>query len=156
MTIETDPLFVLIPEEDAEDAAADKLEKFIADALYRADIWDDPRTSDGITFWRVVERDPTRVRLSGRIYEISQVVHTFWLDLERDKERPEQVNWTLYFDIIPGSWSPRRISMAAEVIDVPEQVGWQFAIKGSAVVQAATLVVDSAYVIPIDGGEDTW
>jgi len=46
--------------------------------------------------------------------------------------------------------------MAAEVIDVPEQVEWQFAIKGSAVVQAATLVVDSAYVIPIDGGEDEW
>ena len=32
MTIETDPLFVLIPEENA---AADKLENFIADALYR-------------------------------------------------------------------------------------------------------------------------
>jgi hypothetical protein len=65
MTIETDPLFILSPEEDA---AADKLENFIADALCRADIWNSPRTSDGITFWRVVERDPTRVRFSGRIY----------------------------------------------------------------------------------------
>src|SRR5215813_12903929 len=138
MTIETDPLFILLPEEDAD---AYKLEVFIADALYRADIWDSYRASDGITFWRVVERDPTRVRLSGRIYEISQVVHTFWLDLERAKGRPERVNWTIYFDIIPGSWSPRRISMAAEVIDVPEQAEWQFVIKGSAVVQAATLVV---------------
>lgn len=84
------------------------------------------------------------------------MVHTFWLDLERDKGRPEQVSWTLYFDIIPGSWSPRRISMAPEVLDVPEQAEWQFALKGSAVVQDATLVVDSVYVIPIDGGEDTW
>jgi len=82
MALETDPLFILIPDEDAEDAAADKLETFIAEALYQAEIWDSPRTSDGITFWRVVERDPARVRLSGRIDEISQVVHTFWLDLE--------------------------------------------------------------------------
>jgi len=44
--------------------------------------------------------------------------------------------------------------MAAEVIDVPEQAEWQFAIKGSGVVQAASKVVDSVYVIPIDGGED--
>jgi hypothetical protein len=151
MTIETDPLFILIPEEEA---AAYKLEFFIADTLYQADIWDSYRASDGVEFWRVVERDPTRVRLSGRIDEISQVVHTFWLDLERDEGRPERVNWTLYFDIIPGSWSPRRISMAAEVIDVPEQAEWQFVLKGSAVVQAGTLVVDSVYAIPIDGGED--
>ncbi len=46
--------------------------------------------------------------------------------------------------------------MAAEVIDVPEQAEWQFALKGSAVVQAAKLVVDSVYAIPIDGGEDAW
>jgi hypothetical protein len=154
MTIETDPLFILISEE--EDAAAYKLEDFITDALYRADIWDSYRASDGVEFWRVVKRDPTRVRLSGRIDELSQVGHTFWLDLERDKGRSEQVNWTLYFDIIRGFWSPRRISMAAEVLDVPEQAEWQFALKGSAVVQAATLVVDSVYAIPIDGGEEAW
>jgi hypothetical protein len=78
MTIETDPLFVLIPEENA---AADKLDNFIADALYRADIWDSWSASDGVEFCRVVERNPTRVRLSGRIWEISsQTVHTFWLD----------------------------------------------------------------------------
>jgi len=151
MTIETDPLFVLIPEENA---AADKLESFIADALYRADIWNSPRTSDGITFWRVVERDPTRVRFSGRIYEIAQVVHSFWLDLERDKGRPEQVNWALYFDIIPGSWSPRRTSMAAEAIDVPEQAEWRVALKGAAMVQAATLAVESVYAISVERGED--
>jgi len=151
MTIETDPLFLLIPEENA---AADKLENFIADALYRADIWNSPRTSDGITFLRVVERDPTRVRFSGRIYEIAQVVHSFWLDIERDKGRPEQVNWTLYFDIIPGSWSPRRISTIAEAIEVPEQVEWEVALKGVAMVKAATLVVESVYAISVERGED--
>jgi hypothetical protein len=52
MTIETDPLFVLIPEENA---AADKLDNFIADALYRADIWDSWSASDGVEFCRVVE-----------------------------------------------------------------------------------------------------
>jgi hypothetical protein len=154
MTIETDPLFILIPEEGA---AAYKLEVFIADALHRADIWDSWSASDGVEFCRVVECNPTRVRLSGRIYEISsQTVHTFWLDLERDVGRPEQVNWTLYFDIIPGFWSPRRISMAAEVIDVPEQAEWQFALKGAAVVQAATLVVESVYAIPVERDVDAW
>ena len=152
MTIETDPLFVLIPEENA---AADKLDNFIADALYRADIWDSWSASDGVEFCRVVERNPTRVRLSGRIWEISsQTVHTFWLDLERDVGRPEEVNWTLYFDIIPGAWSPRRISTIAEAIDAPEQAEWQVTLKGSAMVQAATLVVESVYAIPVERGED--
>lgn len=152
MTIETDPLFVLIPEENA---AADKLDNFIADALYRADIWDSWSASDGVEFCRVVERNPTRVRLSGRIWEISsQTVHTFWLDLEKDVGRPDEVNWTLYFDIIPGAWSPRRISTIAEVIDVPEQAEWRVALKGAAMVQAATLVVESVYAIPVEPGED--
>jgi hypothetical protein len=154
MTIETDPLFILIPEEDA---AAYKLEVFIADALYRADIWDLWSASDGVEFCRVVECNPTRVRLSGRISEISsQTVHTFWLDLERDVGRPEEVNWTLYFDIIPGAWSPRRISTIAEAIHAPEQAEWQVTLKGSAVVQAATLVVESVYAIPVECGEDAW
>jgi hypothetical protein len=79
---------------------------------------------------------------------------TFWLDLERDVGRPEEVNWTLYFDIIPGAWSPRRISTIAEVIDVPEQAEWRVALKGAAMVQAATLVVESVYAIPVERGED--
>jgi hypothetical protein len=150
MTIDTDPLFILIPEENS---AADKLEKFIAEALYQAEIWNSPRTSDGITFWRVVERDPTRVRFSGRIYEIAQVDHSFWLDLERDKGCTEKINWTLYFDVISGSWSPRRASMAVEVIDVPEQAEWRVALKGAAMIQAATVVVESVYAIPVDHSE---
>jgi hypothetical protein len=152
MTIETDPLFVLIPEENA---AADKLERFIEDVLDRAGVWDSWSGSDGVEFCRVVECNPTRVRLSGRISEItSQTVHTFWLDLERDMGQPEEVNWTLYFDIIPGAWSPRRISTIAEAIEAPEQAEWRVALKGAAMVKAATLVVESVYAIPVERGED--
>jgi hypothetical protein len=151
MTIETDLLLILIPEEGA---TADKLEYFIADILYRAGVWDSPSTSDGITFWRVVERDPTCVRFSARIHELAQEAHTFWLDLERDKGRPDQVNWTLYFDIIPGAWSPRRISTIAEAIEAPEQVDWRVRIKGDAAPKAASLVAESVYVIPVERGLD--
>jgi hypothetical protein len=148
MTIEADPLFILIPQEDSP---AHELESFIANILYRAGYWDSPRTSDGISFWRVVERSPTLVRICGRIYEISQNVYSFWLDLERDKERPEQINWTLYFDIeLPGSWSPRRAAMVIEVIDVPEQAEWRVALMGTALAQAETLVAESVYALPME------
>jgi hypothetical protein len=147
MTIETDPLSILIPQEDSP---AHELEGFIADVLYRAGVWNCPRTSDGVTFWRVVERSPILVRIGGRIYEISQEVYSFWLDLERDQELPEQVNWTLYFDILPGSRSGRRAAMMIEVIDVPEQAEWRVALMGTAVAQAATLVAESVYAVPME------
>jgi hypothetical protein len=147
MTIETDPLFILIPQEDSP---AHELEGFIADVLYRAGAWSSPRMSDGVSFWRVVERSPILVRIGGRIHEISQVVNSFWLDLERGKERPEQVNWTLYFDILPGSRSGRRAAMMIEVIDVPEQAEWRVALMGTAVAQAATLVAESVYAVPME------
>jgi hypothetical protein len=154
MTIETDLLLILIPEEGA---TADKLDRFIEDVLNRAGVWDSWSASDGVEFCRVVECNPTRVRLTGRICEISsQTDHTFWLDLERDVGRPEEVNWTLYFGIIPGDWSPRRISTIAEAIEAPEQVEWRFALKGAAIVKAATLIVESVYAIPVERGEDAW
>ena len=146
MTVETDPLSILIPQEDSP---AHELEDFIADVLYRAGVWDSPRRSDGVSFWRVVERSPILVRIGGRIYEISQEVYSFWLDLERDQELPEQVNWTLYFDIVPGSRSRRRAAMMIEVIDVPEQAEWRVALMGTAVAQAATLVAESVYAVPM-------
>jgi len=144
MTIETDPLFILIPQEDSP---AHELEGFIADVLYRAGAWNSPRMSDGVSFWRVVERSPILVRIGGRIYEISQEVNSFWLDLERDKERPEQVNWTLYFDNVLGSGSRRRTAMTIEVMDVPEQAEWRVTLMGTAVAQAATLVAESAHAV---------
>jgi hypothetical protein len=146
MTIEIDPLFILIPREDSP---AHELEGFIADVLYRAGAWDSPRMSDGIPFWRVVERSPILVRIGGRIYEISQEVYSFLLDLERDKERPERVNWKLYFDIVPSTWPPHRVAMAIEVIDVPEQAEWRITLMGNAVAQAAAVVAEAMYVVPM-------
>src|SRR5262249_43271827 len=61
---------------------------------------------------------------------------------------------TLYFDIIPGSWSPRHISKIGEAIEAPEQVEWEVALKGVAMVKAATLVVESVYAISVERGED--
>jgi hypothetical protein len=91
----TDPLFVLIPQEGS---SAEALERFIADVLYQGGVWNTPRVSDGISTWRVDEHGATRVRLAGKIYEISQKLRPFCLDLELDEERPEQVHWTLSFD----------------------------------------------------------
>ena len=106
--------------------------------------------SDGVSFWRVVERSSILVRIGGRIYEISQEVYSFWLELERDQELPEQVNWTLYFDILPGSRSGRRAAMMIEVIDVPEQAEWRVALMGTAVAQNATLFAESVCAAPME------
>jgi hypothetical protein len=54
-----------------------------------------PRTSDGISLLREVERTFSLVRVCGQIWEISQTRHTFWLDVERVGQ---ELHWTLYFD----------------------------------------------------------
>ncbi|HKQ73725.1 MAG TPA: hypothetical protein VJ810_08375 [Blastocatellia bacterium] len=153
MALETDSMLILIPQEDAP---TDKLRSFIEDVLYQAGVWESPRMSDGISSWRLVESDPSRVRLCGRIYEISQEVYPFWLDLARDKERHEQVNWTLYFDFAFAPLNPRRSAMVTEVIDVPEQAEWRVALMGAAVIQAETLVAESVFEVSVDRGEDAW
>jgi hypothetical protein len=136
MTLSADSLFMLLPQEGSP---AEALERFIADVLHQAGEWDSPRTSDGIPAWRVVEHGPARVRLAGRIHEISQAVSSFWLDLERDGEQPGQVRWTLYFDIVPGPRSPRRTDVATDVIDAPEAAEWRVTLMGVATVQDAVL-----------------
>ena len=138
--METDPLFVLIPQEGS---SADTLERFIADVLHQGGVWDTPRVSDGISTWRVAEHGATRVRLAGRIWEIPQEFRSFWLDLEREGLRPEQVKWTLYFDSVPGRRSPRRASDAIDIIEVPEQADWRVTLMGIAKVQDGMLVVRS-------------
>jgi len=78
MTSETDPLLILIPQEEAPSAPLQTLEPpynleiFILDILHRSGVWESHRVSNGIAVWRIVERDPSRVRITGRIYEISQ------------------------------------------------------------------------------------
>jgi hypothetical protein len=151
MTISTDPLFMLLPQEGS---AAEALERFIADVLHQAGDWGSPRTSDGISAWRVVERGPTRVRLAGRIHEISQTVSSFWLDLERDGKRPEQVHWTLYFDVVPGPRSPRRADIATDLIGAPEEAEWRVTRMGVATVQDAVLVAGTVRAVPIEHSEN--
>ncbi len=150
MTMAADPLFLLLPQEGSP---AEALERFLADVLYQGGDWESPRNSDGISAWRVVERGPTRVRLAGRIHEISQAVSSFWLDLERDGERPEQVNWTLYFDIVPGPRSPRRADVATDLIDVPEAAEWRVMRMGTAVVHDTVLVTGPVRAIPLERDE---
>jgi hypothetical protein len=140
MTLETDPLFILIPQEDSP---ALELEGFIADVLYRAGVWNSPRVSDGISLLRVVERSSMLARIGGKIHEISQEVHSFWLELKRDENRPEQFNWMLYFDIVLDSLTPRRVATAIEAIDLPEQVSWRIALTGAATSQDAAPLAES-------------
>ena len=149
--METEPLFVLIPQEGS---SAEALERFVADVLYQGGAWDTPRMSDGISFWRVVEHGATRVRLAGRIWEISQELRSFWLDLERDGQRPEQVNWTLSFDSVPSRMSARHASDAIDIIDVPEQADWRVTLMGTAEVQDGMLVARSVRAVPLDTDED--
>ena len=148
--METDPLFMLIPQENSP---AYELERFITDVLYGAGVWDSYRASDGIEHWRVVERSPTLARICGRISEMSKRLysfHSFWLDLQKNEERPEQVDWTLYFDDITISHrSPRRAAMMMEVIDAPEQIEWGVALTGTAALQDAMLIIESVRAVPI-------
>jgi hypothetical protein len=39
--------------------------------------------------------------------------------------------------------------MTIEVMDVPEQAEWRVALMGTAVAQAATLVAESVYAVPM-------
>ena len=56
---------------------ADALESFISERLFEANVWQSPRTSDGIEHLRLVEHELDRVRLAGRIYAIDQTLHSF-------------------------------------------------------------------------------
>ncbi|HEV2664882.1 MAG TPA: hypothetical protein VG324_08220 [Blastocatellia bacterium] len=42
------------------------------------------------------------------------------------------------------------MTIEIEVIDVPEQVEWSVALMGTAVAQAATLVAESVYAVPME------
>jgi hypothetical protein len=40
--------------------------------------------------------------------------------------------------------------MTIEIMDVPEQADWRVALMGAAVAQAATLIAESAYAVPME------
>src|SRR5678815_2282211 len=71
-------LFELEPSPDAY-----KLETFISDRLFEAGVWGANNCPDGIVHIRVLEAEPDRLRLCGRLFEINQELHPFWLELER-------------------------------------------------------------------------
>src|SRR5262249_36011168 len=85
-----------------EGASIDALDLFVSHRLFEADVWESPRTSDGIPHLRIVESAPERMRLCGRIYTIDQVLHSFWLDLEREPDG-SAVSWALFFDVVADS-----------------------------------------------------
>jgi hypothetical protein len=104
-----------------------QLESFLGDRLHEAGVWESPRSSDGISALREIERTSVRARLCGQIWEIvEQSLHAFWLDVERSAD---DVRWTLYFGAIVDS--PRRARNAAYALSDPGEVEWNVTLSGS-------------------------
>jgi hypothetical protein len=131
------PLQLLVPRADA---APEALELFIARVLHRGGVWEHPRRSDGIEGWRAVERSPSLLRLGGRIFEIDQSLHTFWLELEAGIGAAS-VQWRLYFDVVGRPF--QRVADALDVLDSAEQADWRLALAGTAKVEGEALVVEA-------------
>ncbi len=107
------------------------LEDIVTRVLYRRDVWE-WGASDGLVSYRVTEHSPTRVRLRGKIIEITkQTLHAFWLDVDRDDAAPGRLHWTLYFDIDPTGLSERRVRNLIDAIDEPGQIAWRTTLRGS-------------------------
>lgn len=109
------------PDDDVDDA----LEHFIATALYDAGVWSS--VSDGVTPHRIV-RTPAQVRVCGRIWSIDdQVLHTFWLDVERGDE----ITWTLYVDPDVTALGARRARNLLDLIAEPGEAPWVHTLTGT-------------------------
>ena len=85
--------------------------------LHEAGVWDSPRVSDGIIYTRMV-----KAGVCGRLYEIDQTLHAFWLE----REGP---TWRLYYDVIASS--PRRARNAIDEHDDPTEIEWRFVLEKS-------------------------
>lgn len=118
---------------------SDELESFIGHRLFEAGVWKSSRTSDGIQHLRVVECKPESLRVCGRIFEIDQTLHSFWLDLQPASEG--SVAWTLHFGIIGGSSSHQR--NAVDAYDHADKIEWRITLKGKAKAREDVLVVTS-------------
>jgi hypothetical protein len=114
----------------------DALDWFVGSCLADAGLWESPRTSDGISnIDRVIERTPDALRVCGRIWNIAQTIHTFWLEIARDNDR---FCWFLYFDIAESS---RRARNAVDNQAVPDEIEWVARIAGEATVEADALAI---------------
>lgn len=112
------------------------VESFISQRLFEANVWESPRTSDGIEHLRIVECEPERVRVSGRIFTIDQTLHSSWLDIERSDRG---VTWALYFDSVASS--PRRARNAIDTFDQATDINWRVTLTGLLEIRDGTLVV---------------
>ena len=122
-----------------EPGRTDALDWFVGSCLCDGGLWNSPRTSDGIQgIERVFERAPDGLRVCGRIYEIAQTLHTFWLELKRDASG-DRVAWLLYFDV--AETSARRARNALEDHDRPEDIEWRAKLAGEATVQDGVLTI---------------
>lgn len=114
------------------------LDWFIGSCLCEGGIWDHPRTSDGISAIRVLERGPDTLHVAGHIWEINQSVHTFWLELKR-ADVPDRFGWVLHFDVIETS--ARRARDALSNHENADEIEWRAKLEGEAIVQDDKLAI---------------
>ena len=116
----------------------DALDRFVSTCLADAGVWASPRTSDGVqNIDRVLDRSPERLQICGRIWSIDQVLHTFWLELQREAA-DGQMTWALYFDVAASS--PRRARNAVHDHDRPEDIHWVATLAGEAAIRDGMLL----------------
>lgn len=108
----------------------DALDAFLSLRLFEGGAWSSPRVSDGVDSFRVVRESPTELHLAGRIWDIDQVLHSFWLVLRRDEAESVDVAWTLYFEPDIGGTTSRRSRHAIHAIDDPDQIAWRGVFEG--------------------------
>jgi hypothetical protein len=121
-----------------EPGRTDALDWFIGSCLSDGGLWDSPRTSDGIIVERVLERTSNVLRVCGRIWNIEQTLHTFWLEIARDGEQ-DRFGWFLYFDVAESS--ARRARNAIDNHAVPDDIEWHARLAGEATVQGDALAI---------------
>jgi hypothetical protein len=104
---------------------AEELDVFIGERLADAAVWRSARVSDGIGVMRTVEKSQSRARFCGQIWDIDQMLHTFWLDIESSND---DIDWTLYFDPIEDA--PRRARNLVYALSRPDEVDWRVTLSG--------------------------
>jgi len=114
--------------------AAHKLETFISDRLFEAGAWGANNCPDGVVHIRLLETEPDRLRLCGRLIEINGQLHPFWLELESGPA----VTWSLYFDVV--ATTARRSRDAIDLFDRASDIEWLVVLSGKAEVRDGTLV----------------
>ncbi len=106
------------------------LEQAVASCLHAAGVWTSPRRSDGVPWYRAVERTDARVRVCGRLFTIGQVEYMFWLDVERSPDNEKDGRVTLWFDADVSALSPRAGRSILELLRDPADIAWKVNVPG--------------------------